>query len=309
MIHHGSSTAKLQQLPLTRIRIEDKKRHLNLQCHIMAWISFDIFRTLGFADTKQLKPVDVFRHREEISAADWVLFPEYWQLNALSYGLKARIFPSEASYRLGHNKIEMTRAFEMVAPAHTPHTVIRANTTDNAERVREEMLLPFVAKLPKASQGCGVWLIENYDDWRAYLARTEVIYVQEYLPIDRDIRIVVIGDELIAAYWRLQSDQGFYNNISKGGAADYSPVPQAAIDLALLLARSLDINHAGFDIAMVGGHPYVLEFNRLFGNQAIPGGERQLREAIQRYLLAESEPTGPNFPSRPRGRAKLQRVA
>ncbi len=297
----GVAAENCEKVPLTAAGFGDKKRHLNLQCHIMAWISFDIFRTLGFPDTLQLKPGEVFRHRDEISAADWVLFPEYWQVNALTYGLKARIFPSEASYRLGHNKIEMTRAFEMVAPAQTPHTVIRANTAENADAVWEEMLLPFVAKLPKAAQGCGVWLIQQRDDWRAYLARTEVIYVQEYLPIDRDIRIVVVGDEVVSAYWRLQSDQGFYNNIAKGGAADYSPVPQVAIDLALHLASSLDINHAGFDIAMVGNHPYVLEFNRLFGNQAIPGGERALREAIQRYLLSASQPS--DFPSRPRRRA------
>jgi len=43
---------------------------------IMAWISFDIFRTLGFNDTKQLKPEQIFKHRDEISAADWVLYPE-----------------------------------------------------------------------------------------------------------------------------------------------------------------------------------------------------------------------------------------
>src|SRR5690554_3197602 len=127
----------------------------------MAWVSFDIFRTLGFADTLQLKPEQVFTHKSDISSAAWVLYPEYWQLNALVYGLKARVFPSEASYRLGHNKIEMTRAFELVAPTNIPTTHIVANTPENAEGLWQEMSLPFVAKLPKASQGDGVWLIEN----------------------------------------------------------------------------------------------------------------------------------------------------
>ncbi|MBI58520.1 MAG: hypothetical protein CMN83_08730 [Spongiibacter sp.] len=273
----------------------------------MAWISFDVFRTLGFADTLCLKPGDVFRCRDEISAADWVLYPEYWQLNALVYGLKARVFPSEASYRPGHNKIEMSRAFELVAPANTPHTLILSNTPEHAEQAWQDMLLPFVAKLPKASQGAGVWLIDNRDDWNAYLQRSEVIYVQEYLPIDRDIRVVIVGDEVISAYWRLQAEQGFYNNIAKGGQSDHSQIPDAAIQLALHLARSLDINHAGFDIAMVGEHPYVLEFNRLFGNQAVAGGDKAVREAVQAYLLAQSEPTGPNYPRNPPRR--LQRVA
>ncbi|WP_323846521.1 hypothetical protein [Microbulbifer magnicolonia] len=276
----------------------------------MSWVSFNVFRTLGFADTLQIKPEEVFKYRAELGAADWVLFPEYWQLNALVYGLKARVFPSEASYRLGHNKIEMTRAFELVAPANTPCTRILANTPENAAALWEAMDHPFVAKLPKASQGNGVWLIESRQDWRDYLARTDVLYVQEQLPIDRDIRIVIIGDQVIAAYWRLQAAQGFYNNVSKGGFVDRSPVPQAAVDLALHLARSLDINHAGFDIAMVGGHPYVLEFNRLFGNQGIEGGDAYLREVILAYLYRQSVPTGPNFPSRPSSpRRRLKRVA
>jgi ribosomal protein S6--L-glutamate ligase len=275
----------------------------------MAWISFDIFRTLGFNDTKQLIPEQIFKHREEISAADWVLYPEYWQLNALIYGLKARVFPSQASYLLGHNKIEMTRAFEMVAPANTPHTEIRANTPSNAEELWELMLHPFVAKLPKASQGSGVWLIKNRAEWRAYLEKTDVLYVQEYLPINRDIRVVIIGDQVVSAYWRLQSDQGFYNNVAKGGVIEQSAVPAQAVNLARHLAHTLDIDHAGFDIAMVGDHPYVFEFNRLFGNQGIEGGEQKIREAIIDYLLRKQEPTGPNFPKAPaNGRMRLRRA-
>ncbi|MBD2857624.1 hypothetical protein IB286_01305 [Spongiibacter sp. KMU-158] len=275
----------------------------------MSWISFDIFRTLGFDNTLLLKPSQIFSHKEQLREAKWVLFPEYWQLNTLVYGLKARVFPSEASYRLGHNKIEMTRAFEVVAPANIPWTEIRANTQENAEELWGLMQTPFVAKLPKAALGNGVWLIEDRQAWRDYVAKTDVLYVQEYLPIDRDIRVVIIGDQCIAAYWRHQASRGFYNNVAKGGSIDHSPVPQVAVDLALNLAQQLGIDHAGFDIAMVGGHPYVFEFNRLFGNQGIEGGDVKIRDAIVDYLNRQSVPTGPNFPTRPVTPRKLRRVA
>ncbi|MBB3046924.1 ribosomal protein S6--L-glutamate ligase [Litorivivens lipolytica] len=271
----------------------------------MAWISFDVFRTLGFPDTVTLKAEQLFRHKQDISAAEWVLFPPYWQLNSLLYGLNAKTFPSEASYRLGHNKVEMTRAFEVVAPANTPLTLIAANTDDEAERLWSTMTLPFVAKQPKASMGEGVWLIESAADWRTYREKTDTLYVQEYLPIDRDIRVVIVGDTVLAAYWRKQAPRGFYNNVAKGGEVDYSPVPAQAVELALHLARSLNINHAGFDIAMVGNHPYVLEFNRLFGNQGIPGGDARLREAILDLLQRESRPQ-PTAPAKPR---RLRRAA
>ena len=204
----------------------------------------------------------------------------------------------------------MTRAFEMVAPANIPQTEIRANTPGNADDLWDVMLHPFVAKLPKASQGSGVWLIQTRADWKAYLERTDILYVQEYLPINRDIRVVIIGDQVVCAYWRLQSDQGFYNNVAKGGVIDQSPVPAQAINLALHLATSLSIDHGGFDIAMVGDHPYVFEFNRLFGNQGIEGGDQKIREAIINYLHRKQEPTQPNFPKAPaNGRKRLRRVA
>ncbi|WP_092013643.1 ATP-grasp domain-containing protein [Marinobacter daqiaonensis] len=262
----------------------------------MHLVSFDIFRTLGFPNTTVLKPDQLLRHKPLLQEADWVLFPEYWQLNALVYGLKCRVFPSEASYRIGHDKVEMTRAFQAVAPEHAPWTLIEANGPEERERLWSIMPLPFVAKLPKASMGEGVWLIESRQDWLRYCEKTPVLYVQEYLPIDRDVRVVVVGDRVLAAYWRTQSDQGFYNNVARGGRIDTGPVPAVVTHLALRLARDLGVDHAGFDIALVDGYPYVLEFNRLFGNQGLGQGSG-LREAILGYLESRTEPEDPDGPA------------
>jgi len=63
----------------------------------MKLISFDPLRTLAMPGVRFVKPEHWLREREALQDADWVLFPEYWQVNALHYGLKARIFPSLAS--------------------------------------------------------------------------------------------------------------------------------------------------------------------------------------------------------------------
>jgi len=261
----------------------------------MSWVSFDPFRTRDYPETRHLKAEHFFQEIPAVRAATRVLFPERWQVNALVFGLGVRIFPSHASYLLGYDKIEMSRAFRAVDPAVVPETTILANTDVNAEETWEKQVLPFVAKLPRSAEGRGVFLIETRDDWRRYCAITDVLYVQELLPIDRDIRIVVIGNEVAASYWRLQSPYGFHNNVSRGGTIDYSPVPKAAIEAALGMARALGVNHAGFDVAVVGGHPYLLEFNRLFGSRGVPGRDRYLRERVLEYLLRE-EPAEPIVP-------------
>ncbi|RRJ83939.1 ATP-grasp domain-containing protein [Aestuariirhabdus litorea] len=262
----------------------------------MQFISFDLFRTLGFPDTRVIKPEQFFKYKRELSQADWVLFPEYWQLNALIYGLGCRVFPSEASYRIGHNKIEMTRAFEMVVPRHTPLTLIELNGPLQREQLWERMAPPFVAKLPKASQGEGVWLIQSREEWRRYCECTDVLYVQEYLPIDRDLRVVVVGNRVLTAYWRHQAAQGFYNNVARGGWIETGNIPEQATALALEIALKLGVNHAGFDIAMVGEHPYVLEFNRLFGNRGLTEGG-MLENAILEYLRDQEQPEDPDHPT------------
>ncbi|MDX1634160.1 MAG: hypothetical protein R3280_05965 [Marinobacter sp.] len=264
----------------------------------MRLISFDVFRTLGFPDTQVIKPDHFLRHKDELRAADWVLFPEYWQLNALVHGLKCRVFPSEASYRIGHDKIEMTRAFQAVAPLNTPWTMIEANGPRERELVWDAMPLPFVAKRPRASMGEGVWLIEDRAGWKRYCESADVLYAQEYLPIDRDIRVVIVGDRVVTAYWRHQAEQGFYNNVARGGRVDHSPVPAVATELALRVARDLGVDHAGFDIAMLAGMPYLLEFNRLFGNQGLNQGGA-LKQAILDHLSRASTPKDPHTPLDP----------
>lgn len=262
----------------------------------MNLVSFDLLRTLPLPNVTYIKPDHFFRHIATIQTADWVLFPEYWQVNALVFGLETRIFPSLSSYLVGHDKIEMTRAFMTVAPENVPFTMISANTPVNADAAWERMAIPFVAKIPKSSMGEGVFLIESRAEWERYLEVTPAIFAQEYLPIDRDMRIVVVGHHIVGGFWRLQSERGFYNNISLGGKVDLAPIPDQAVQLVERLAKRLKINHAGFDIALVDQHPYVLEFNRLFGNHSLNMNPGKVADAIMEYLMKES---GQNDPIKP----------
>ena len=250
----------------------------------MKIISFDALRTLHLPQIKYIKPESMYDHLEEIKEADWLLFPQYWQLTALVHGLKKRIFPSLASYMIGHDKVEMTRTFRTVAPHQHPYTVIAANTPYEAEKIWDEMPSPFVAKIPRSSMGNGVFLIETPSQWRDYVAKTDVLYAQEYLPIDRDMRVIWVGNKIVSGYWRLQSDNGFHNNISQGGQVEVALIPKEAQELVTFLAQSLDINHAGFDIAMVGSVPYVIEINRIFGNQGLPTIQQDVNTELLNYL-------------------------
>lgn len=226
----------------------------------------------------------VFDQRARIEAADWLLFPEYWQVNFLVYAYKKRIFPSISTYHLGHDKIEMTRAFQALVPNNVPDTKILPCTPTYCEETLDTWVFPFVAKEARSSMGRGVFLIENRADFSRYAQANSILYLQEYLPISRDLRVVYIGDRVVTAYWRNAPAQGFHNNVAQGGTIVYTDIPAEALDLADKVAKGLGINHAGFDIAQVAGQYYLLEFNAMFGNLGLSAQGIDSGAIIMDYL-------------------------
>jgi ribosomal protein S6--L-glutamate ligase len=249
----------------------------------MRLLTFDPLRALEIPGACYLKPERMFRERERLLDADWVIFPESWQVNALQYGFKVAIFPSIAAYHLGFSKIEMTRAFWSVCPANVPRTLILPNNPNGREQALDEMSFPFVVKEARNSMGRGVFLVESPAEFRKIVEKMEILYVQEYLPIEEDLRVVMIGERRAAAYWRRGGD-GFHHNIAKGARADFEAIPEKAVTLVEEVARELGVDYAGFDVAMVDNHPFLLEFNLLFGNEALNARGIRLGPLIVEYL-------------------------
>lgn len=259
----------------------------------MKCITFNPLRTIGMPNIRYIKPEQMLRHKQEILDADCLLFPEYWQVNTLVYGLKKNIFPSAASFHLGHDKIEMTRVLEAICPEHVPYTQILANTPHNMETILEEFPFPFIAKEIRNSMGRGVFLIENESQFREYAVRNSILYVQERLPIDRDLRIAIVGGKVVGAYWRIGAEHSHLNNVSAGGEISFAPVPREAIDLVEHVAQVLGIDHAGFDVAVVDDRLYIFEFNVLFGNAAFQKMGVSVEQHIYEYLQNRHRPRTP----------------
>ncbi|MEW6079518.1 MAG: ATP-grasp domain-containing protein [Thermodesulfobacteriota bacterium] len=259
----------------------------------MRLVSFDALQTLDISGVRTIKPENWLNEKETIRSADWILFPEYWQINALVYGLKKRIFPSVSTYHIGHDKVEIARAMETVFPANVPATRILPRTEHAIEQILDEFAFPFVAKKVRSSMGEGVFLINNRSDLLRYTGENEVLFIQEYLPISRDLRVVVIGETVVTAYWRQAREGCFHNNVSRGGDVSFDNIPDTALGLVADVAAAFGINHAGFDVAEVDGHCFLLEFNPKFGTQAL--NERGIRpgKMILGYLSGQSVPPGP----------------
>jgi ribosomal protein S6--L-glutamate ligase len=127
---------------------------------------------------------------------------------------------------------------------------------------------PFIAKIARGSaMGRGVYFIRNEKELSNYFDLTSPAYIQEYLPIDRDIRVVVIGDRIVHAYWRIAPQNEYRSNVAVGGTIDLDGVPEKACNLALRVARACRWDDVGIDICEHNGQFYVLEANMKYGRE------------------------------------------
>lgn len=264
----------------------------------MKIVTFNPFKTIGIPNVTYIKPDNMFKEIEKIKNADYILFPEYWQVNTLVYGLKKKIFPNINTYKLGHNKIETTRVLQSTFPQNLPYTQILNSDYANVETIEEEFGYPLVAKEIKSSMGRGVFLVENREQLKNYISNNESLYIQERLPIDRDLRVVYVGNKVICSYWRIAGEGQFHNNIAKGASYDYNNIPLQAIKLVEEVANQLNINHAGFDVVIVDEKLYILEYNVMFGNEGLRNIGIQVEKYIYEHISSDPDftPNNPTFP-------------
>ena len=105
--------------------------------------------------------------------------------------LGKRVFPANF-YRYMGDKIKQTELFTLLGIPH-PRTRIYRDTP-RVSQILADFSFPFIAKIPRgSSKGRGVFLIRSREDLQDYLQDYAPAYIQEYLPIDRDLRVVLVG--------------------------------------------------------------------------------------------------------------------
>jgi len=235
---------------------------------------FPQFLTLGVRPNLEDYPR---RHLELLRGAQVIYYPTQLFAEQL-HALGKRIFPSLECHLLAGDKIKQTHLFGL---AGLPHPRTRVFYGRQRREILRHFDFPFVAKTPRGSSlGQGVFLIQGPEELESYLARHPVAYIQELLPIRRDLRVVVIGFQPVCAYWRLAPPGGFHCNLGAGGRLEFGGVPPRAVELAVEAARAGNLDEVGVDLAVVEGRPLLLELNFKYGHQ----GPRRAGIDIPAYI-------------------------
>ena len=177
-----------------------------------------------------------------------------------------KTFPSSHTYTFAQDKIKQSALFRLLQIPH-PRTRVFYGKRQQS-KIRDHFAFPFVAKIPRGSaMGRGVYLIENERALEDYCQQSRLAYIQEYIPCDRDIRVVVIGDKVAHAYWRIAAEGEFKANVAAGGRVSLENVPTEARELALHTATACRWDDVGIDICCHEGRYFVLEGNMKYGKE------------------------------------------
>ncbi|QKJ86563.1 putative alpha-L-glutamate ligase [Paramixta manurensis] len=134
---------------------------------------------------------------------------------------------------------------------------------------------PLVVKLVEGTQGIGVVLAETrqaaesvIDAFRGLNAH---ILVQEFIKEaqGRDIRCLVIGDEVVAAIEREAKEGDFRSNLHRGGRARCVEITEREREIAVKAVATLGLDVAGVDILRAKRGPLVMEVNASPGLEGI----------------------------------------
>lgn len=187
-------------------------------------------------------------------------------------------------------------SFDPYRTFHLPGVVaLKPADSEGASMAVNLLGFPMIVKEPRSSMGNGVFLVRSWQELVQLAERVDVLYVQEVLPIDRDLRVVWVGDRIVTAYWHIGREGDFRNTVARGAQVSFGDIPPQALRVVEQTATVLGVDHAGFDVAMVGDHAMLLEFNVLFGNQALNTRGIRLEPVMLDYLLRRSQP--PREPS------------
>ncbi len=198
-----------------------------------------------------------------------------------------KTFPSYHTYKCVQDKIKQTALFNLLQIPHPRTRIFYGRRQKSC--IDQYFEFPFIGKIPRGSaMGRGVYLIENRSDLEAYLSKTTVAYIQEYLPCERDIRAVIIGRKIVHAYWRIAPQNDFRTNVAVGATICFDSIPKAVLDLAQSVAGRCQWDDVGIDIGIHNSNLYVLEGNMKYGREGFRKAGKDYSK-IMEDMIAKGE--------------------
>lgn len=156
----------------------------------------------------------------------------------------------------------------------TYHAHTLANYLLLLPQIEKECGFPLVIKHRSSGKGAQIYKVNDRLDLENLLNELNEeqklgrFYIQEFLPLKADYRILVVADQVVGAMLRIPKEGDFRANFSLGGSVKPVELTEEMKDLASRAAKATNANFGGVDIVYTTDNkPYLLEVNRTPGFQ------------------------------------------
>lgn len=153
--------------------------------------------------------------------------------------------------------------------------------------------LPCIIKLLRGTQGVGVMLADTRAEAETILQTFwglgQDVCLQEFVRESRgrDVRALVVGDEVVGAMRRQAKSGEFRSNIHRGGEGKSIKLDGAYVEVAVRAAKAVGLSVCGVDMLEGKAGPRVMELNSSPGFEGLEQATgKDIAGAIVRHALS-----------------------
>jgi len=198
-----------------------------------------------------------------------------------------------SAFTIVHDKL-LTQLQLNIENIPMPETFL-TSTIDEAKKILKKINYPIIMKFPKGTQGKGVMFADSYASAASILdalsALKQPVIIQEYIETNgTDIRAIVIGDKVVAAYKRIAEIGEKRSNIHQGGVGKAIELDSYTKSIAVSAAKAAKAEICGVDILESPKGPVVLEVNISPGLQGVTEYTGiNIADKIAKYIYEQSK--------------------
>ncbi len=177
------------------------------------------------------------------------------------------------------NSRDKLRSFQILSKHHVglPYTTFVKDKKDIIPAINRIGGAPVVIKLLEGTQGVGVLLAHTMESATSIIellqSQKQNILVQKFIAESKgkDIRAIVVGDQVIAAMRRVAQGQEFRSNVHRGGKTEMVELSEEYKEVAIKAAKIMGLGIAGVDMLEGKDGPQIMEINSSPGLEGIEG--------------------------------------
>jgi ribosomal protein S6--L-glutamate ligase len=240
-----------------------------------------VLNTLKFAiDLEQGDP-DLYYRQKELSTYDAVLprigaSVTYYGTAVVRQFQQMDVFCANSADAILNSRDKL-RSFQILSKHHIgiPTTAFVRDKKDVLPAIERVGGTPVVIKLLEGTQGIGVLLAHTLEVATSIIellqSQKQNVLIQKFVAESKgkDIRAIVVGDQVVASMRRVAQGQEFRSNVHRGGKTEFVKLDEFYEETAIRATRIMGLGIAGVDMLEGKDGPQIMEINSSPGLEGI----------------------------------------